>query len=273
MQVFGLVGSPVAHSLSPPLHEAAYRELGIDARYVTFEPDPDDLAAAIDGARALGIQGLNVTIPFKRDVRDYCEPDELAARIGAINTLDFGGERVTGHNTDAIGVTRAFAHHDVSLSGRAVVVGAGGAGRAAAFALADEGTTVAITNRTAERAHELASEIDGATGHGLDDLDELLVDADILVNATSVGMDEDVSPVDSEALHGDLAVLDAVYSPIETRLLREAAATGATTIDGGWMLLYQGVAAFERWTGRTAPVETMNEVLRERLASDDDGSD
>src|SRR5699024_7143046 len=128
--------------------------------------------AASAGARAQEIQGLNVTIPFKRDVRDFCEPDELAARIGAVNTLDFGGERVTGHNTDAIGVTRAFAHHDVSLSGRAVVVGAGGAGRAAAFALADEGTTVAITNRTAERARELASEIDGATGHGLDELDE-----------------------------------------------------------------------------------------------------
>jgi shikimate dehydrogenase len=273
MQVFGLVGSPVEHSLSPPLHEAAYHELGIDARYVTFEPDPDDLAAAIDGARALGIRGLNVTIPFKRDVRDYCEPDELAARIGAVNTIDFGGKRVTGHNTDAIGIKRTFAHHDVSLSGRAVVVGAGGAGRAAAFALADEGMTVAIANRTAERARELAAEIDDATGHGLDELNELLADADVLVNATSVGMEEDVSPVAAEALHGDLAVLDAVYSPIETRLLREAAATGATTIDGAWMLLYQGVAAFERWTGRTAPVEKMNEALRERLVTNDGGSD
>lgn len=269
MQVFGLVGSPVSHSLSPPLHGAAYEELGMDAKYVTFEPAAADLATAIAGARALGIRGLNVTIPFKRDALDFCEPDDLAERIGAVNTLDFGGSEITGHNTDAVGVTRALAHHGVSFSGRAVVVGAGGAGRAAAFALADEGTTVEIANRTVERATDLAGEIDGATGHGLDELGDLLADADLLVNATSVGMDSDETPVPPEALHSGLAVLDAVYSPIETRLLREAASAGATTIDGGWMLLYQGVAAFERWTGRAAPVDVMNEALRARILSDD----
>ena len=267
MQVFGLVGSPVSHSLSPPLHGAAYEELGMDAKYVTFEPAAADLAPAIEGARALGVEGLNVTIPFKRDVIDLCEPDGLAERIGAVNTLDFGGSEVTGHNTDAVGVTRALAHHGVSLAGRAVVVGAGGAGRAAAFALADEGMGVAVANRTTERATDLAAEIDGATGHALDALDDLLADADVLVNATSVGMDGDETPVPQTALHDDLAVLDAVYSPMETRLLREAATTGATTIDGGWMLLYQGVAAFERWTDRAAPVEVMNEALRARIRS------
>jgi shikimate dehydrogenase len=270
MQVFGLLGSPVEHSLSPPLHEAAYEKLGMDARYVTFEPEPENLDAAIDGARALGIAGLNVTVPFKRDVFDICEPDELARRIGAVNTLDFGGEQTTGHNTDAVGVKRALTHHDVALAGRAVVVGAGGAGRAAAFALADEGMEVAIANRTTERAHDLASEVDGATGHGLSELEGLLADANVLVNATSVGMEEDESPVPSAALHAGLAVLDAVYSPVETRLLREAASVGATTVDGGWMLLYQGVAAFEHWTGRTAPVDVMNEALRARIPSDGD---
>ncbi|WP_049903583.1 shikimate dehydrogenase [Halococcus agarilyticus] len=265
MQVFGLVGNPVGHSLSPPMHEAAYEECGIDARYVAFEPDPDDLEAAIEGAQALGIDGLNVTIPFKRDVLDLVAPDDLAARIGAVNTVDFGGRKPTGHNTDAAGVKRAFAHHDVSLDGRAVVVGAGGAGRAAAFALADAGATVAIANRTVESAHALADEIDGADGHGLDALGSLVPDADLLVNATSVGMDGDESPVPSETLHTDLAVLDAVYSSIETRLLREAAVAGARTIDGGWMLLYQGVAAFEQWTGRDAPVNAMNGALRARI--------
>jgi len=266
MKVFGLVGNPVEHSLSPPMHEAAYAERGIDARYVTFEPDPRAIESAIEGAAALGIAGLNVTIPFKQDVLAVVDPGDLAARIGAVNTIDFSTDPPSGYNTDAAGVTRAFAHHDVAIEGRtAVVVGAGGAGRAAAFALADEGATVAIANRTVERARDLAGEIPGATGHGLDALPDLVADADLLVNATSVGMEEDRSPVPAGALHADLAVLDAVYSPLRTRLLRDAGAAGALTIDGAWMLLYQGVEAFERWTGETAPVGAMNAALRERV--------
>ncbi|RBI61812.1 shikimate dehydrogenase [halophilic archaeon] len=265
MDVYGLMGNPVGHSLSPPMHEAAYDELDVDARYVTFEPD--DAGAAIEAARTLGVRGLNVTIPFKEDALAHVEPDDLAARIGAVNTIDFRDDAApTGHNTDAEGVRRSFERHDVALDGRtAVVVGAGGAARAAAFALADAGATVRIANRTVSRARSLADDVPGATADGLDALADLLADADALVNATSVGMEEDRSPVPTEALHGDLAVLDAVYRPVETRLLREAAECGATTIDGAWMLLYQGVAAFELWTGRSAPVERMNAVLRRRL--------
>ncbi|WP_338727771.1 shikimate dehydrogenase [Haladaptatus sp. DJG-WS-42] len=265
MQVFGLLGNPVTHSLSPPMHEAAYTDLGIDARYVTFEPAPEDLEAAILGAQALGISGLNVTIPFKQDVLNFVEPDDLAARIGAVNTIDFSGETPTGHNTDAIGAVRALRDHDVTLDGTAVVVGAGGAGRAIAFGLADEGMSVRIANRTEQKAHDLAAAVPNATGHGLFDLDTLLEAATVLVNATSVGMETDETPVPSTALHDGLAVLDAVYRPLETRLLRDARAVGATTVDGAWMLLYQGVEAFERWTGRDAPVSVMNIALRERL--------
>lgn len=265
MDVYGLLGNPVEHSLSPPMHEAAYDELGIDARYVTFEPPVDAAVEAVEAADTLGVSGLNVTIPFKEDVLDAVEVDDLAAQIGAVNTIDFSGDRPTGHNTDAIGALRALERHDVALSGQAVVVGAGGAGRAIAFGLADEGMDVAITNRTVEKAHALAEAVPGASGHGLDALTSLLADADVLVNATSVGMEEDRSPVPREALHADLAVLDAVYSPIETRLLRDAAALGATTVDGAWMLLFQGVEAFEHWTGRDAPVDAMNDALRERL--------
>ncbi len=269
MQVYGLLGNPVGHSLSPPMHEAAYDELGIDARYVTFEPE--DVGRAIQGARALGIAGLNVTIPFKREVLAHVEPDALAARIGAVNTIDFAGEP-TGHNTDAAGAIRALERADVALEGtRATVVGAGGAGRAIAFALADAGATVSVANRTEPRAHELAAEVPGASGHGLEALPELLADAGVVVNATSVGMEEDRSPVPPEALHADLVVMDAVYRPVETRLLREAADRGARTVDGAWMLLYQGVEAFERWTGADAPVDRMNEVLRGRLEGDSSG--
>lgn len=265
MDVFGLIGTPVEHSLSPPMHEAAYEQLGMDARYVTFEPPADAAAAAIESAETLGVSGLNVTIPFKQDVLDAVAPDSLAERIGAVNTVDFTGDTVRGYNTDAVGAVRALREHDVSLDGTAVVVGAGGAGRAVAFGLADEGMAVRIANRTVERAHELAEAVPDATGHGIDDLPSLCRDADVLVNCTSVGMEEDVSPVPAEALHADLSVLDAVYSPLDTRLLRDARETGATTVDGAWMLLYQGVEAFERWTGETAPVDAMNEALRTRL--------
>ena len=269
MHVFGLVGNPVGHSLSPRMHEAAYETLGMDARYVTFEPAPDDVGRAIEGAEALGIAGLNVTIPFKEAVLDHVEPDETAARIGAVNTIDFSGERPTGHNTDAAGVRRSFAHHDVELADRtAVVVGAGGAGRAAAFALADADVTVRIANRTAERAEKLATEVPQASGHGLDALGELVPEADVLVNATSVGMEEDATPVPAELLHADLAVLDAVYRPLETRLLQDGEDVGAKTVDGAWMLLYQGVEAFEQWTGHEAPVEAMNDALRNALRAD-----
>jgi len=265
MHVFGLIGNPVEHSLSPPMHEAAYERLGLDARYVTFEPGKDEAAEAVAAARTLGVDGLNVTIPFKQDVLAAVEPDPLAERIGAVNTVDLTGDEPRGYNTDAVGAVRALREHDVAIEGTAVVVGAGGAGRAVAFGLADEGMTVRVANRTVETAHDLADAVPDASGHGLDDLGGLVADADVLVNCTSVGMDEDETPVPTEALHGDLVVLDAVYSPIETRLLSDAAAAGATTVDGAWMLLFQGVEAFERWTGETAPVEAMNAALREHL--------
>ncbi len=267
MDVYALVGNPVEHSLSPPMHEAAYDHLGLDARYVTFEPPADAGRRAVESAATLGVAGLNVTIPFKQDVLAAVEPDDLAARIGAVNTVDLGTDPPTGHNTDAVGLVRALDHHDVTLAGRAVVVGAGGAGRAAVFALADRGLRVHVANRTVETAEELAADVTGGTvtAHPLDALDGLVAEADILVNATSVGMEADRSVVPASALHADLAVLDAVYTPVETRLLRDAASAGATTVDGAWMLLYQGVAAFERWTGHDAPVDVMNEALRTRL--------
>jgi shikimate dehydrogenase len=266
MQVFGLVGNPVGHSLSPPIHERAYAECDIDARYVTFEPPADAAGEAITAAETLGVAGLNVTIPFKQAVLDHVEPDDLARRIGAVNTVDFSDEVPRGYNTDAAGARRALERHDVTLSGAdAVVVGAGGAGRAIAFALADAGASIHVANRTVETAESLAETVPDATGAGLDTLSETVPAADVLVNATSVGMDEDSTPVPAELLHADLAVMDAVYSPRETRLLRDAASTGARTIDGAWMLLFQAAVAFEQWTGREAPVDAMNEALRAEL--------
>ena len=268
MDVYGLVGNPVGHSVSPPMHQAAYAELDMDASYVAFEPPVDEIAAALDGAETLGIAGLNVTIPFKQDVLDLVEADPLAERIGAVNTVDFRAEGgPQGYNTDAVGVRRSFEHHGVDLDGRkAVVVGAGGAGRAAAFALSDAGCEVHIANRTVDKAIDLASQVPHASGGSLDTLESQLAEASILLNATSVGMESDETPVSSELLHEGLTVLDAVYAPLETRLLREASEAGADTIDGAWMLLFQGVEAFELWTGREGPVDAMNHALRAKLA-------
>lgn len=265
MDVFGIIGNPVGHSRSPVMHEAAFTELGINARYVIFEPEPEALEEAITGAAALRITGLNVTIPFKQAVLDFVRTDELATQIGAVNTIDFSTDPPTGYNTDATGAKRSLEHHGVEITGKsAVLVGAGGAGRAIAHMLAEEGANVRIVNRTESRALELADAVNGS-GYGLTDITELLPDADLLINATSVGMEEDVSPVHADALHAGLVVMDAVYQPLRTRLLRDAEAAGATTIDGAWMLLFQGVEAFERWTGRSAPIETMNQALRRSL--------
>ena len=268
MDVFGLVGNPVGHSRSPVMHEAAYEELGLDARYVTFEPDPDDLGAAIRGGAALGVSGLNVTIPFKEAALEFVEADETADRIGALTTIDFSTEPPTGYNTDAAGARRALEHHDVELSSRtAVVLGAGGASRAISYALVEAGSDLHVANRTESRAIDLAESV-GGTAHGLDEVETLLSRADLLVNATSVGMESAESPVSASALHDGLVVMDAVYTPLQTRLLKDARAAGAETIDGAWMLLFQGVEAFEIWTGRTAPIETMNAALRSTLADD-----
>lgn len=266
MDVYGLMGNPVEHSLSPPMHNAGFEALDIDATYGTFETHPDLLEAALRGASALGIAGVNVTVPFKQDVLSFVDPEEIATRIGAVNTIDFGTDPPTGYNTDAHGARRALEHHDAEIAdSTAVVVGAGGAARAIGYMLADAGADPHIANRTEHRAVELADDI-GGTAHPLSAVGSIIETADVLINATSVGMEEDASPVREEGLHEGLVVMDAVYSPLETRLLRDASAVGATTIDGSWMLLYQGVRAFEIWTERDPPVEAMRSALRTALA-------
>jgi len=281
MDVYGLLGRPVGHSSSPAMQEAGYEAAGVDARYVTCEPTGG--AAGVEAAARLGFDGLNVTVPFKRDVLSVVESTPRAARVGAVNTVDFSTTPPTGANTDVAGVRRAFDHAGVSLDGvDAVVVGAGGAGRAATAALAESAASVHVANRTVERAETLVDEFrtafDGETdtdgvdhtsatlsAGGLAGLTETVPEADVVVNATSVGMASDETPVPADLLHADLAVLDAVYTPLETRLLRDAADAGAETVDGAWMLLFQGVEAFELWTGHDAPVAAMNEALRAEL--------
>lgn len=269
MGLYGVIGDPVEHSLSPPMHEAAYDEAGMDAAYQRFRVDEGEVREAVEGAAALGFDGLNVTVPHKQEVAsiESVELEPVAERIGAVNTLDFD-DGIQGYNTDALGSLSALERETEVDGKRVALVGAGGAARAIAFEVAANGATVAIANRTESNAEELAEEVNevgAAGGYGLDTLDRIVPNADIVINATTVGMEEDVSPIPEDSLREDHIVFDAVYTPVETRLLRDAADAGATTVDGAWMLVYQGAEAFEIWTDKDAPVERMNEALRNEL--------
>ncbi|VVB84610.1 Shikimate dehydrogenase (NADP(+)) [uncultured archaeon] len=271
MKLFGVLGNPVSHSLSPVMHNAAFKALGMDCEYHAFRVSTENLEKALNGASALGFGGLNLTIPLKEKALDIVKPTELAKQIGAVNTVDFKAGMV-GHNTDGIGAKMALSHAGIVIRGKNVLLlGAGGAARAIAFQLAKDGANVTIANRAIERAEVLARDVikvGKANASGFDGLYELINNSDILINSTSVGMHPKISEtlVTSDMMHKDLAVFDIVYNPQNTMLLREAKKAGATTIDGVMMLVFQGAEAFRIWTGKTPPVDVMEKAVREKLA-------
>ena len=268
MKLFGVLGDPVSHSLSPAMHNAAFRALGMDCEYHAFRVSPDNLKDAIHGARALGFGGLNLTIPLKEKALELVRPSELARQIGAVNTVDFK-EGTVGYNTDGTGAKVALEKNGVDIRGKEVLlIGAGGAARAIAFQLAKDGASVTIANRTVERAESLArdvSKIGAAMACGLGGLRDRILNSDVLINSTSVGMKTSETIVTSDMMHSNLVVFDIVYNPINTRLLEEAKKAGAETIDGVVMLVYQGAEAFRLWTGKAPPVEVMEKAVREKL--------
>jgi len=252
----GIVLHPAGHTRSPAMHNAAYATLSIDAVYTAFDVPPAALPGAMAGVRALGFGQLAVSLPHKVAVMEHLdEIDETARRIGAVNTVTRREGRLLGTNTDWLGAVRAL-EREAKLSGaRAVVLGAGGTARAVVFGLRERGARVHVLNRTRERAELLAREL-GAEGAGtLVDLGE--TPHDVLVNTTSVGLESDASPVEAAAIAPGSVVLDAVYRPAQTRLLRDAAAQGARSVEGKWMLVYQAAEQFRLFTGRDAPVEAM----------------
>lgn len=267
--LFGIIGNPVHHTLSPLLHNASFAALGMNCVYV---PLPTiGLADGVAGLKALGFKGVSVTIPFKEEVLRYVDVlDPVAGRIGAVNTLQFGSaenpadRRVFGSNTDWVGANRALEEKLPLKGSRVLLVGAGGAARAIGFGLLEAGAEVLLANRTRERGIALARQL-GCAFVEQDDLPGLKADA--LVNATAVGMVPAVeqTPVEAGHLPNFSVVMDIVYAPVETRLLREAGEAGCEVIDGLAMLLYQGAAQFELWTGRPAPLEVMRTVLAERF--------
>ncbi|MBI2860473.1 MAG: shikimate dehydrogenase [Chloroflexi bacterium] len=274
-RVCGVIGDPVEHTVSPAMHNAAFAALGIDYIYLPFRVRKEHLGRAMDGVRGLNIRGMNVTIPHKIEVMAFLDEIEpLARRIGAVNAITNDDGFLTGSNTDAGGFIQALLEHGAKPAGRkAVVLGAGGASRAISFALAEKGARLVILNRHPERARDLARQISdlspGIEAGGLseEDLSAAMRDAEILVNTTSAGMTPEASltPVPVGLLRPGLTVFDIVYNPAETRLLREARAAGAAVIGGVDMLAWQGALAFEKWTGRKAPVGLMKQAAMRAL--------
>jgi shikimate dehydrogenase len=258
-ELCGVVLHPAGHTRSPAMHRAAFAACGIDAVYEAFDVPPDELAGFVAEARERRVRQLAVSLPHKRAILDLVDDVEpTARRIGAANTVTRRDARLEAANTDWIGAVRALEDRGGALlsGARAVVLGAGGTARAVVFGLLARGARVTVLNRTEARARALAREL-GAEGGG--PLEALADHArtGVLVNTTSVGLGSDVSPVPAEAIPPGAVVLDAVYEPARTRLLRDAEARGARPVPGKWMLVYQGAEQFRLWTGREAPVEVM----------------
>ncbi len=272
-QLCGLLGNPVDHSLSPALHNAAFRQLGLNYVYLAFPVQ--DLEGAIRGIRALGhIRGLSVTIPHKVSVLPLLDSIETTAKhIGSVNTIVKDRGMLVGSNTDASGALQALQQGGVALSGqRVVMLGSGGAARAIAFGLCVEGkighlTLLGIDDQ--ERT-TLANDLKVKTSIQLHDasltpetLQSALAQATLLIHCTPIGMHPKVeeSCVPKHLLHGDLTVMDIVYNPLNTQLLQDAQAAGCRTIQGIDMFLHQAIGQFELWTGESAPIDVMRNVL------------
>ncbi len=279
--IVALMGYPLGHSVSPAFQQAAFDQLGINARYETWEVPEAELAAAVKRLRGESVLGANVTIPYKEKVIPLLdEVSETAERIGAVNTVVNRGGLLMGFNTDAEGfVASLLEDAGYRLRNRKVVLlGAGGAARAALFALLNEEvTSISVCNRSTERARVLVRSFSRSAGRiplavvAWEDLagSVALKDCNLVVNCTSMGLKsggaEGGSPLAAADIPKDAMVFDLVYNPEETPLLREARRAGAEALGGLGMLVRQGAAAFELWTGQTAPVDIMMAKAREAL--------
>ncbi len=276
-QLYGVLGNPIRQSLSPQLHNAAFKQLGMNCAYMAFEVDPNALALAFEGIRSLGIRGVNLTIPFKELALDFIDeiPEDLDRATGAINTVVNKDGQLLGFNTDGPGLLRALKEElNFNPDGKSILIlGAGGAARGALFALARANADIVrIHNRTAERAEGLAeyaqtyfpeTEISAASAE-----DVSRERFDLVLNATSVGMKSQHSPMELKNLHQPKAAYDLVYTPRETVWLKEAKKLGIPCANGLGMLANQAALSFELWTGRNDAVrEIMHKELLNCLTS------
>ena len=283
-QYVGLIGYPLGHSISPPMQQAAFDNLGLDVRYELWETEQDKLSKTVEGIRQSSKLGANVTIPYKEAVIPLLDKlDSLADEIGAVNTIVDRDGKLVGFNTDAGGFLKALRDEaDFDPAGkRVVLLGAGGVARAVGFALAGAGArSISITDIETERISKLTSDIQQryngsrlqikALSHNSGEFAGAIWDCDLLVNCTPIGMkhsdSENRSPVEAALIPQKAVVYDVVYNPVETRLLADARKRGARTLGGLSMLVYQGALAFELWTGKEPPVDIMMSKARESLS-------
>ena len=260
-RIAAVIGDPVRHSLSPRLHNAGFAALGLDWFYVACPVAKGQAAQAIEAMRTLGIEGLSVTMPHKKSVAvavDDLSP--TAAKLGAVNCVRRDGDRLVGENTDGIGFVDSLRSQlQMDPDGLTIViVGAGGAARSIALAMAEHGARVGIFNRTATSAEEVV-EIVGAASSVVQE--EAIREADVIVNATPLGMSNDSLPFDPSLLSKGQSLIDLIYEPEKTALLLEAESLGVKTLNGVGMLLHQAGAQFQLWTGCEPPLREMAQAV------------
>lgn len=263
-ELYGIIGNPVRHSLSPVIHNSAFQQLGLNKVYVAFPTI--DAVAGVNALKALGVLGASVTVPHKQNVLPCLDTiDPVAARIGAVNTLIISDNKVHGLNTDWTGANKALEAVMPLAGSKVILLGSGGAARAIGFGLQTAGASIILVSRGPEKGKALAAAL-ACEWLPLAALAELSGDA--LVNATSAGMapSTENTPTPAAILPQFPVIMDIVYSPVETRLLREARAAGNTVVNGLAMLLHQGAAQFEAWTGMPAPLDTMRAALEQQLS-------
>lgn len=263
--LYAVLGNPISHSLSPVMHNSAFTHTGYKGVYLAFKVKEGNLAFAINGIRALGIKGASITIPHKVEVMKFLDSiDKKALKIGAVNTIVNRDGKLFGYNTDCLGATNALLKKTVIKDRHVVILGSGGAARAIGFGIVSEGGKLSILGVLKDEGEKLANDL-GVNYYHPSELGN--VGCQILINATPVGMTPHTKamPVQRKDLNKDMVVMDIVYNPIKTTLLKEAEDIGCITVNGASMFVYQGVAQFEMWTGKKAPVDIMRRTVLDAL--------
>ena len=264
---YAVIGDPIAHSLSPFMHDIWLEEHGIDASYIPIHVGPPHLEKSFNALKTLGVGGFNITLPHKQEIVPFLEElDETAVIMNAVNTVTFDGEKYKGWNTDGEGFVRSLASQPITLNEKVLVIGAGGAARGIAFALKRaKFSDVTITNRTYLRAEELA-QATGSSSITLKDAEKALGDFSIIIQTTSVGLAEDEAlPLSLENIQTGTLAADIIYTPLETPFLKAAKEKKCVVLNGVGMFVYQGAIAFEKWTGIEPDTEKMVKIITEKL--------
>ncbi len=264
---YAVIGDPIAHSLSPFMHETWFEEHGIDAAYIPIHVEPSQLEKSFEAMKTLGISGFNITLPHKQSIVSFLDKlEESAMQMNTVNTVHYNGKNFVGSNTDGDGFVQSMLVHQVDKSKKVLLIGAGGAARGIAFALKRAGfTDITVTNRTFRRAEELAAEI-GGSAVTLTESEERLAEFAVLIQTTSVGLATgEALPISLDRVQAGTIAADIIYNPLETPFLKKAQEKKCITLNGVGMFVYQGAIAFEKWTGIQPDTDKMIKLITEKL--------